>query len=151
MWPQSLILTAIFWDFVIPNNPLQSQLQISTLHHHLLSFQLTSISLYPKIGQATLNAISLSLSSPTCTHLLLTWLASLVYHYIPDAHAILTPLPLLDFRTLQSNPTLANSHSIQPWIYPCAIEHGWGKRKKDNDWKRSALSLWPLNSKGSQG
>ena len=102
-------------DLVIPNNPLQSQLQISTLHHHLLSFQLTSTSLYSQIEQATLNAISLSLSSPMCTHLLLTRLAFLVYHYIPDVHAILTPLPLLlDFHTLQSHPTLANSHSIQP-------------------------------------
>ena len=85
-------------DFVIPYNPLQSQLQIFTLHHHLLSFQLTSkISLCPQIGQATLNAISLSVSSPMCTHLLLTQLAFLAYHYIPDVHAILTPLPLFLF------------------------------------------------------
>lgn len=85
-------------DFVIPYNPLQSQLQISTLHHHLLSFQLTSkISLCPQIGQATLNAIFLSVSCPMCTHLLLTQLAFLAYHYIPDVHAILTPLSLLVF------------------------------------------------------
>ena len=151
MWPQSLILTAIFWTLSF----------LTTLYSLNYKFPLSTITSYNssllqrvfiRIGQATLNAISLSLSSPMCTHLLLTQLAFLVYHYIPDVHAILTPLPLLlDFRTLQSNPTLANSHSIQPWIYPCAVEHGWGERKKDNDQKRSALSLWPLNSKGSQG
>lgn len=36
------------------------------------------------------------------------------------------------FHTLQANPMLTNSSSIQHWISTCIAEHGWGKKTNNH-------------------